>query len=55
MMTATPHAANVLAQADAHIKFSTSPAIANGKLYLRLVESVACYELAKAVVDRTPY
>ena len=45
MISATPHEANVLAEADANIKFSTSPVIANGKLYLRLESSVACYDL----------
>ena len=52
MMSATPHEANVLAEADTSIKFSTSPAIANGNLYLRLQNSVACYDLtAPATAD----
>ena len=46
MMSAAPHEAHVLAEADADvIKFSTSPTIANGRLYLRLDSSVACYDL----------
>ena len=45
MMSASPHEPKVLAHAGAGVKFSTSPAIADGRLYLRRDKGVACYDL----------
>lgn len=45
MMVATPAEPKVLARADIGVKFSTSPVIAGGKLYLRHNETVACYDV----------
>jgi hypothetical protein len=48
MMAATPEHAKVLAELDAKVKFSPSPAIANGLLYLRHFDRIACYDLKLA-------
>ena len=52
MMRATPRAAEVLAKSDLGIKTTSSPAIVDGRLYLRLSEAVACYDLTSSALAK---
>lgn len=45
LVQATPEKCTVLSQADCQITLCTSPAILNGRLYLRQSNSVSCYDL----------
>jgi outer membrane protein assembly factor BamB len=45
LLQATPEKYSVLSQADYRITLCTSPAIAEGRLYVRQANAVACYDL----------
>lgn len=45
LLQATPEKYSVLSQADYRITLCTSPTIVDGRLYLRQVNAVACYDL----------
>jgi hypothetical protein len=48
LLQATPEKYSVLSQADYRITLCTSPAVAEGRLYLRQASAVACYDLRSA-------
>jgi outer membrane protein assembly factor BamB len=48
LLQATPEKYSVLSQADYRITLCTSPAVAEGRLYVRQASAVACYDLRSA-------
>ena len=54
MMRAGPKAFEVLAKAKLPGANGSSPAIADGRLYLRTTEGVACYDLTQSAEKPTP-
>lgn len=53
LCTANPEKLSLLARVRMPIAQSSSPAVADGKLYLRLRDGVACYDLGKSAVPAT--
>jgi outer membrane protein assembly factor BamB len=54
MIRATPERYELLAKANVTGAHCTSPAVADGKLYLRLKDAVACYDLVNPVPAAKP-
>jgi outer membrane protein assembly factor BamB len=51
MIKADPEKYELLGKADLHVVTCTSPALVDGKAYLRLNDSVSCYDLTKAALS----
>jgi hypothetical protein len=47
LISASPEKYSLLGRANLNIMANTSPALADGKLYLRVNDGIACYDLAK--------